>query len=114
MHRPNHDRLTDANRELRDLLLRAIRLANEDGRATEPELMAVAAHLLPLAPEIGDASRGETLDADSRDEIAEFVRTFRALQQAVEKVRGVIRAGASANPSSQRTKQYTYKLCYFR
>jgi len=42
---------------------------------------------MTLAPEIGDASRSETLDTSLQHEIAEYVKNLRALQSVLEKVR---------------------------
>jgi len=50
------------------------------------------ARLLAIAPEIGDASRGVFLDAQLLGEIAEYVKNFRALQRAVERVHDVMLA----------------------
>ncbi|MGD0909618.1 MAG: hypothetical protein ABSA96_18715 [Candidatus Acidiferrales bacterium] len=88
----NHDRSIAANRQLRDLLRRAVGFANGHGTSTERDLMAVLGRLLALKPEIGDASRGEILDAQLRDEIAEYVKNFRALQRTVEQIRNVMLA----------------------
>jgi hypothetical protein len=88
----NHDRFIAANQQLRDLLRRAAGFANGNGASTERDLMTVLGRLLALKPEIGDASRGETLDAQLRDEIAEYVKNFRALQRTVEKIRNVMLA----------------------
>jgi hypothetical protein len=92
MEIPSHNRFSAANQDLRDLLRRAARFANGNGTATERDVATLAVRLVCLAPEIGDASRGETLDAQLRNEIAEYVTNFRALQRAVEKVRDVMMA----------------------
>jgi hypothetical protein len=88
----NHDRFTAANQELRELLRRAARFASGSSMATERDLMTALVRLLALKPEIGDASRGVILDTQLRDEIAEYVKNFRALQQTVEKIREVMLA----------------------
>jgi hypothetical protein len=85
-----HERFLCANEELRDFLQRAEGLAKGTGSISERDLQALSQRLSTLAPEIGDASRSETLDADLRNEVAEYVRNLRALQTALEKVRCIM------------------------
>jgi hypothetical protein len=92
MEDETHARFLWANQELRAFLRRVERLANGTGTANENDLQKAAQHLLNLAPEIGDAARGETLDAGLQLEIAEYVTNMRALQDALEKVRCVMLA----------------------
>jgi hypothetical protein len=87
-----HPRFRSANQELSEFLRRAEGLANGTGTVTEDDLAMVSQRLLNLAPEIGDASRGEKLNAGLQDEIGEYVKNLRALQGAVEKIRCVMLA----------------------
>jgi len=57
------------------------------GSITEKDLQSLSQRLSSLSPEVGDASRGETLDTDLQCEIAEYVKSLRALQTALERVR---------------------------
>jgi len=82
-----HERFLSANRELRDFLNRVDGLASGTCSITEKDLQALSRRLSSLAPEIGDASRGETLDTDLQGEIAEYVKNLRALQSGLERVR---------------------------
>jgi hypothetical protein len=83
----NHERFVAGNNELREILGRAERLENRTGGGSREELTIIQAHLLAGTPEIGDASRSETLDAPLLDEVAEYVRNLRALQHVIEKIR---------------------------
>lgn len=85
-----HERFQAANQELREFLRRVEDLANGAGTVTEAELKTILDRMLNLAPEVGDSSRSETLDRNLLDGIEEYVRNFRALQRAVEKIRCVI------------------------
>jgi predicted nucleic acid-binding Zn-ribbon protein len=82
-----HERFVSANDELRDFLHRVEGLASGTCSIGESDLQSLSQRLSNLAPEIGDASRGETLDADLQNEIAKYVKNLRALQTALEKVR---------------------------
>jgi len=84
-----HARFLLANQELRDFLRRAQGLANERRAVTEEELKIISARLITLAPEVGDAARGETLDAGLQGHIAEYVKNLGALVSTLEKVRNV-------------------------
>lgn len=84
---PVHERFLSANRELLDFLRRVDGLANGTCSITEKDLRSLSQRLSILAPEVGDASRGETLDAGLQQQIAEYVKNLRALQIALEKVR---------------------------
>lgn len=90
MEDQTHARFLSANQELRDFLRRVERLASGTRTVSEDDLRQVTQRLLNLAPEIGDASRGETLDAGLQLEIAEYVKNLRALQDAIEKIRCVM------------------------
>lgn len=81
-----------ANQVLRDFLRRVECLANGTITMSEDDLQKGAERLFNLAPEIGDASRSETLNAALQGEIKEYVRNFRALQGALEKVRCIMLA----------------------
>jgi len=92
MNQPNHELFLSANQELRDFLRRVENLANGNGTITEGDLKTLSQRLSNLAPEIGDASHSETLDAGLRIEVAEYVKNLRALQIALEKVRCIMLA----------------------
>lgn len=92
MENQTHESFLSANQMLRDFLRRVECLANGTGTVTENDLQKVWHRLLNLAPEIGDASRGKTLDAGLQDEIAEYAKNLRALQGALEKLRCVMLA----------------------
>ncbi len=87
MENQTHARIFSANQELRAFLRRAECLANGPGTVTEEDLNKISLRLMNLAPEIGDASRSETLDTGLQSEVAEYVKNLRALQGALEKVR---------------------------
>jgi hypothetical protein len=86
----NHERCVAGNKELRDILRRAEALVNRTGGATQEDLKAILARLLDRAPEIGDASHSETLDARLLEEVAEYVRNFNALQQVIVRIRSAL------------------------
>jgi hypothetical protein len=90
MDRHKHERFLSANQELRDFLGRVEHLVKGTGTVTDGDLKSLSQRLSNLAPEIGDASRSETLDADLRMEVAEYVKNLRALQTALEKVRCIM------------------------
>lgn len=92
MENQTHERFYSANQELRDFLRRAEGLAKKRGTVSEEELETISQCLLNLSPEVGDASRSETLDAGLQGEIAEYVKNLRALQGALEKGRSVMLA----------------------
>ena len=87
-----HERFLAANRELRDFLRRVEGLTTGTCSITEGDLKALSQRISTLAPEVGDASRSETLNLELRGEIAEYVNNLRALQIALEKVRCVMLA----------------------
>ena len=87
MESNKHERFLTANEELRDFLQRVRGLASGTCSISDRDLQVLSQRLSTLAPEIGDASRSETLDADLRNEVAEYVKNLRALQTALEKVR---------------------------
>jgi hypothetical protein len=87
-----HERFLSANKELRDFLQRVEGLASGTSSISERDLQALSQRLSTLAPEIGDASRAETLDTGLRNEVAEYVGNLRALQTALEKVRCIMLA----------------------
>lgn len=82
-----HERFLAANQELRDFLSRVDGMTTGTCSITEKDLRSLSQRLSILAPEVGDASRGETLDSGLQQEIAEYVKNLRALQTALEKVR---------------------------
>jgi hypothetical protein len=92
MDQHKHERFLSANQELRGFLRRLENLANGTGTITDVDLKALSQRLTFLAPEVGDASRSETLDAGLRSEVAEYVKNLRALQNALEKVRCIMLA----------------------
>jgi hypothetical protein len=87
-----HARFLSANEELRDFLRRVEHLTNGTGAVSEDDLQNTAQRPLNIAPEIGDASRSETLNAGLQLEIAEHVKNLRALQGALERVGSLMRA----------------------
>lgn len=92
MDHQKHERFLSTNQELRDFLRRVENLAEGTGTITDGDLKALSQRLSTLAPEVGDASRSETLDADLRNEIAEYVKNLRAIQTALETVRCIMLA----------------------
>jgi hypothetical protein len=92
MEDQTHARFLSANRKLHDFLRRAESLANNSGTVTERDLKQFSLRLMTLGPEIGDASRSETLDTHLLQEIAEYVKNLSALQGALENVRSVMLA----------------------
>lgn len=104
MENQMHARFLSANQELRDFLRRVEHLANGAGTVNEDDLQKIAQRLLNLAPEIGDASRSETLNAGLQLEIAEYVKNLQALQGALERVRFVMRARRAQLESAKRHK----------
>ena len=84
-----HGRFFSANQELRDFLRRAEGLVKKRGAVSEEELETISQCLLNLSPEVGDASRSETLDAGLQGEIAEYVKNLKAFLGALEKVRSI-------------------------
>jgi ABC-type phosphate transport system auxiliary subunit len=92
MENSKHERFLSANEELRDFLQRVEGLASGTCSISDRDLQVLSQRLSTLAPEIGDASRSETLDADLRNEVAEYVKNLRALQTALEKVRCIMLA----------------------
>jgi hypothetical protein len=104
MEHQMHVRILSANEELRDFLWRVERLSNGTGTVSEDDLQQITQRLLNLTPEIGDASRSETLNAGLQMEIAEYVKNLRALQGALERVRSVTRARRAQLESAKRHK----------
>jgi uncharacterized protein YigA (DUF484 family) len=104
MENQMHARFLSANHELRDFLRRVEHPANETGTVNEGDLEKIAQRLSNLAPEIGDASRSETLNARLQLEIAEYVKNLRALQDALERVRSFMRARREQLESAKRDK----------
>jgi hypothetical protein len=81
-----HEQFIAANRKLMEFRRRVEAFANDSSTVTETELETIMERLLDLTPKVGDASRSEALDRQLLDGIAEYVRNFRAVQQAVEKI----------------------------
>jgi len=102
MENQTHARFLAANQELRDFLRRVASPANGTGKATEEDLEKISLRLMNLAPEVGDASRSETLDTGLLSEVAEYVMNLRALHRALEKVRGVMPARRAQSESKKR------------
>jgi hypothetical protein len=92
MELAKHQRFFAANQELRDFLRRAEGLASQSGTVNEEELNAIWPRLPDLAPEVEDTAGCEMLDDELQEEIAAYVKNFRALQQTVETIRCVILA----------------------
>jgi predicted nucleic acid-binding Zn-ribbon protein len=94
MMEPNrkHEGFAMGNEELRQFLRKVDGLANGTASVSERDLRLLSERLSNLGPEIGDASRGEMLDASLQNEIAEYVRNLRALQSALERVRCIMLA----------------------
>jgi cephalosporin-C deacetylase-like acetyl esterase len=86
METETHARFRSANEELREFLRRIVSLANGAAALSENELQRGIQHLMKVTPEIGDASRAETLNPDLQDQIAEYVKNFRALQRAMARI----------------------------
>ena len=103
MENQTHARFLAANQELRDFLRRVVCLANGVGKVTDEDLERISLRLMNLAPEVGDASRSETLDTSLLSEVAEYVKNLSALQGALEKVRAVIPA-RRARPESKKRR----------
>jgi hypothetical protein len=92
MENPRHARFAVANQELSEFLRRVDGLANGTESITERDLQSLSRRLSTLAPEVGDASRGATLDETLQNEIATYVKNLRALQIALERVRCIMLA----------------------
>jgi hypothetical protein len=92
MENQKHGRFAIANEELSEFLRRVDGLATGTETITEKDLQSLSQRLSTLAPEVGDASRGETLDGALQNEIAKYVKNLRALQFALEKVRCIMLA----------------------
>jgi hypothetical protein len=92
MENQKHERFLSANQELRAFLRRARDVARGIYTISEADLQSLSRRLSNCGYSVGEASRSETLDADLRSEIAEYVRNLRAIQKTLEKVRGVLQA----------------------
>lgn len=79
-----HQRFASANKELSDFLAKVDCLTRGTESITERDLQNLSQRLATLAPEVGDASRGATLDKSLQDEIGRYVTNLRALQSALE------------------------------
>jgi hypothetical protein len=90
MELAKHNRFFVANLELRQLLRRAEGLASCSDSVNEEELKPISARLLELASEIESGPVSDMLDAELQEEIAPYVKNFRALQQAIETIRCVM------------------------
>jgi hypothetical protein len=82
-----HDRFLCANDELQGFLRRAEDIASGTCTISHADLQTLSRRLSNCDFSIGEASRAETLDADLRSQLAEYIRNFRAIQQELEKVR---------------------------
>jgi hypothetical protein len=92
MEKQKHARFRSANQELRGFLRQAEGLAKKTGTVTAAELETISLSLTNVAPEIGDASRSETLDLTLQSEVGEYVKNLSALQTTVENVRSHVLA----------------------
>jgi hypothetical protein len=92
MKQLKYERFAAANDELRGFLRRVDGLTNGTESVSDGDLRSVSQRIANLGPEVGDASRGATLDEPLQQEIAEYVRNLRALQSALERVRWVMLA----------------------
>ena len=90
-----HERFLSANQELRGFLQLVERVADGACMISDSDLQIMSQRLFIGSPSIGDASRGETLDADLRNGIAEYVTNFLALQTTLEKLRRIMLTGGS-------------------
>ena len=97
-----HARFAIANEDLSEFLRRVDGLAAGTASITEGDLLALSHRLSTIAPEVGDASRGETLDTALQEEIGRYVKNLRALQEALEKVRCVMLARKMQIESAKR------------
>jgi hypothetical protein len=92
MDNEKHERFATANRELSDFLKRVDGLSSGRESISERDLLSLSERLNTLSPEIGDATRGATLDQFLQNEIDTYVKNLRALQTAMEKVRCIMLA----------------------
>jgi hypothetical protein len=79
----NHEGFAVAINELRGFLRRM----DATESVSEGDLRTVSHRIANLAPEVGEASRSATLNKFLQTEIAEYVRNFRALQAALDRLR---------------------------
>jgi hypothetical protein len=86
------EQFATANHELRNFLQQADGLVDGTGTVTAEDLKSIWMRLLNLAPEVGAPSRRETIAADPRDEVAQYVKNLQTLRDALEKVRCVMLA----------------------
>ena len=103
MENQKHERFAVANGVLSDFLQRVDGLAIGTESITESDLQTLSQRLSTLAPEVGDASRGEKLDEALQGEIGKYVRNLLALQSALEKVRWIMLA-RKAHPESAKRR----------
>jgi hypothetical protein len=96
------ERFAAANEELRAFVRRMDNLANGVSTASERDLEILTQRLGNLAAEVGEADRGEALDTSLQGEIAEYVKNFRSLQTALERVRCIVLARKMKVESSKR------------
>ena len=90
MENRKHERFAVANNELSEFLERVHALAKGTESITEGDLESLSRRLSMLAPEVGDASRGEILDEGLQNEIDKYVKNLRALQLGLERVRCIM------------------------
>ena len=105
-----HEGFAAANEELRGFLRRADNLAANMGSVASGELWSSSQRLLNLDPEVGDAARGETLDADVQNEIAEYVKNLRALQTVLAKVQCIVVARKLQRKSGRRRSERLHEF----
>jgi hypothetical protein len=87
-----HNRLLSANCELRSFLERVDALVHGTGDVDAIELRALGRLLEVMAPEIGEASRGPSVDAVLQALIREYTDNLRALQTSLDQVSCVMLA----------------------
>jgi hypothetical protein len=95
-----HPRSLSANQELRCFLQCLESVADGTRTVTDQDLDNISLRLMTLAPQIGDASRSETLDTTLQNEVAEYVKNIGALQGVMKKVR----CAMTATRAHQETK----------
>jgi hypothetical protein len=100
-----HEGFAAANEELRGFLRRVDSIADNMGSVASRELWSSSRRLLNLDPEVGDAARGKTLDADLQIEIAEYVKNLRALQTVLAKVQCIVVARNLQQKSGRRRSE---------
>jgi hypothetical protein len=107
MEHRKHERFALANEEMSQFLRKVDDLANGTDSNTERDLQSLWQRLSTLAPEVGDASRGEELDQSLQYEIATYVKNLLALQSALKKVPCIM---MSRKVQQENAKRHLYDL----